>query len=96
MAAEKLPVLLGSCGPTVPALSSPGSAVNHDPRLTLVADGLVRVSEACKILSIGKSKLYELMTKGDVPFVQLGSARRIPRRAVMELMAKRLVDSRAK
>ncbi|NMB01439.1 MAG: DNA-binding protein [Firmicutes bacterium] len=35
-------------------------------------------------LSLGKSSLYQLMGKGDVPFVFVGSNRRIPRKALVD------------
>lgn len=56
----------------------------------LVADGLVGNPEAGEFLSVSRSKLYELMDSGDLPFVKLGRSRRIPRRALVELAAKEL------
>ena len=47
-------------------------------------DGLASIKEACMFLSLGKSSLYQLMGKGDVPFVFVGSNRRIPRKALVD------------
>lgn len=48
-------------------------------------DGLVSVTAAAVFLGLGKSKLYELMDAGELPYVKLGKARRIPKRALIEL-----------
>ena len=40
--------------------------------------GLVRIDEAAKYLSIGRSTLYELIAEGSVPTVHIGRAVRIP------------------
>ena len=39
----------------------------------------VDVKEAARLLGIGKTLLYELMTKGDIPYRQFGTRRVIPR-----------------
>ncbi|HHV54954.1 MAG TPA: helix-turn-helix domain-containing protein [Firmicutes bacterium] len=57
----------------------------------VVADGLVSVREAERFLSIKKSKLYQLMDRGDLPYVKLGAARRIPRRALVSWAARHLI-----
>jgi excisionase family DNA binding protein len=48
--------------------------------------GLVRVEEAAKYLSIGRSTLYELIAHGAVPTVHIGRAVRIPTSALKELV----------
>jgi len=58
----------------------------------LVADGLVTVKEAEEFLGIRRSKLYELMERGELPYVKIGSARRIPKRALIALATKHLVS----
>ena len=62
--------------------------------LDLVAAGLVTVREAASFLGISVAGLYALMARGELPFVKLGRARRIPRRALVELAARNLVDCR--
>ena len=59
--------------------------------LVLVADGMVHVPEAAQFLGIGKSLLYQMMDQGEVPFAKFHGRRCIPRRALVELAASRLV-----
>jgi len=63
----------------------------NDVKCDLVKDGLVDASEASQFTGLGKTKLYELMTNGTLPYVKIGAARRIPRRALIELMSQNLV-----
>lgn len=56
----------------------------------LVADGLVTVAEACRLLAVSRSFLYTEMDAGALPFCRLGRSRRIPRRAVLEYAARYL------
>lgn len=56
-------------------------------------EGLCSVREACEFLSIGKSSLYNLMKKGELPFVFVGSNRRIPRKALVEF-TERILEAR--
>lgn len=37
----------------------------------------VRVPEACRLLSVGRSKLYELIASGDIQTVKIGTGTRI-------------------
>jgi excisionase family DNA binding protein len=48
--------------------------------------GLVRIEEAAKFLSIGRSTMYELIAQGAVPTVHIGRAVRIPMDALKELV----------
>lgn len=43
---------------------------------------LLRVSEACQRLAIGRSKLYELIRDGRLPVVHIGRSMRIPKVAI--------------
>ena len=61
-----------------------------DERREVVADGLLRISDASKFLGLSRSKLYQLMDRGELPFVKIGRARRIPRRAVIRLASEAL------
>jgi excisionase family DNA binding protein len=45
---------------------------------------LLSPSEAAEALSIGRSKLYELLASGQLDSVHIGSCRRIPLAAVMD------------
>lgn len=39
---------------------------------------VIRVSDAARMLSISKSKLYELINEGTVPAIRVGQSLRIP------------------
>lgn len=47
---------------------------------------LVRVREAADQLSLSRSKVYNMMESGELPFVKFGRARRIRVEAVEELI----------
>lgn len=49
---------------------------------------LLSPSEAAEALSIGRSKLYELLTAGQLESVRIGSCRRIPLAAVMDYVQR--------
>lgn len=51
----------------------------------LVSDGLVTVPEAAAFLRVSRSMIYVLMDRGDLPYVRIGSARRIPKKALVAL-----------
>ena len=56
----------------------------------IVEEGLMRVPEAALFLGLSRASVYQLMERGELPWVKLGRARRIPRRAVVGLAARRL------
>lgn len=45
---------------------------------------LLSPTEAARRLSLGKTRLYELLGAGEIPSVRVGSLRRIPTRALRE------------
>jgi len=47
--------------------------------------GLERVTDAARYLSVSRSMVYKLINAGVLPSVKIGSSRRIPIRAVREL-----------
>ena len=53
---------------------------------------LLRPAEAAAHLSVGRSKVYELMRLGQLRSVKIGGCRRIPRAALADLVAS-LQDS---
>lgn len=59
----------------------------------LLSDGLARVPEATRFLGLGRSKLYELMDAGELPYCKFGKARRIPWRAVRNLAAESIISA---
>ncbi len=48
---------------------------------------LLRPAEAAVVLSLGRSKVYELMRLGLLPSVRIGGARRIPRAALTDFVS---------
>lgn len=64
-----------------------GDATGADA-VALFEGGSVGVKAAEREYGISRSKLYELMQSGHLPYSQLGRRRVIPRRAIAELMAR--------
>lgn len=54
---------------------------------------LYRVEDAARVLSLGRSKTFELIANGEIKSVQIGRSRRVPR-AALEAYAARLDDAR--
>ena len=48
---------------------------------------LLSSSEAAERLSMGRSKIYELMRRGELRSVKIGGCRRIPRAALDDFVA---------
>jgi excisionase family DNA binding protein len=69
--------------------------VEMSEREQVVSDGLVNVPEAARFLGLSRSKIYQLMDRGELRYAKLGKNRRIPRSALVELAAKSLVASGA-
>lgn len=64
-----------------------------DRRLELVREGCMTIQEAVLFSGVGRSFLYEAMKRGELPYVKIGSARRIPKRALEEWLAKNVALS---
>lgn len=45
---------------------------------------LLRIEEAARLLGLGRSTVYELLYKGEIPSVRIGAARRIPLAALTQ------------
>lgn len=50
---------------------------------------LMRVEEAADLLQIGRTKVYELMARHELPVVRIGRSVRIPRRGLQEWIVER-------
>ena len=61
----------------------------------LVEKGFDRPSEAAAFLGISRSHLYALMERGELMYAKFGKSRRIPRVALVEYAARRLIVSQA-
>lgn len=57
----------------------------------VLARGVLKVPEAAKMLNLSRSALYALMEKGDLAYLKIGGARRIPRAAIEDLARRCLV-----
>ncbi|WP_327414874.1 helix-turn-helix domain-containing protein [Streptomyces sp. NBC_01233] len=51
------------------------------------------VTEAARRIGIGRTKLYEYVSSGEIASVKIGSLRRIPAEAVNDFLARRLSAS---
>lgn len=51
----------------------------------VMAEGLMDVAEAGEFLGVSRMTLYRLMDAGKLGYVKIGRARRIPKRALVEL-----------
>jgi excisionase family DNA binding protein len=56
----------------------------------LLRDGLMTIQEATAFLRLSRSTVYGLMDRGELPYVRIGSSRRIPRRGLIHLAANHL------
>jgi excisionase family DNA binding protein len=56
----------------------------------LLANGLQRVKEVAKFCGVSRAQVYRLMENGELPYVKLGKCRRIPQRAVLEMVNRNL------
>jgi len=57
----------------------------------LTDDGFCDVVEAKTFLGLGRTKVYQMMDAGELAYAHFGRARRIPRRALREMSAARIV-----
>ena len=53
---------------------------------------LYRPAEAAEALRVSRSKVYELMNRGEIPWVRVGKVRRVPVEALRQLIRTRVVD----
>ena len=51
-----------------------------------------RPVEAAEALRVSRSKVYELMNRGAIPWVRVGKVRRVPVEALRQLIRTRVVD----
>ncbi len=50
---------------------------------------LLRAEEAAKLLSLGRSKVFEMLASGELPAVRIGRAVRVPRTALERWVRER-------
>lgn len=49
---------------------------------------LLKPEEAAEVLSIGRSKVYELIGTGELASVRIGTSRRVPTDALVEFVSR--------
>ncbi len=49
---------------------------------------LLKPEEAAEVLSIGRSKVYELIGSGELASVRIGTSRRVPAEALVEFVSR--------
>ena len=57
----------------------------------MMMDGAVTVTQAIAFTGLQRTTLYALMERGELPYLKVGRARRIPRRALTEMLARFVV-----
>ena len=57
----------------------------------LCGDGMFSVEEAAAFANWSRAELYVRMGRGEVPFVKDGKRRTIPKRALVEILAQKLI-----
>jgi excisionase family DNA binding protein len=55
--------------------------------------GLIRVADAVRFLSVSRSKLYQLMDARKLAYLKLGRSRRIPRSELTRLINENMVSA---
>jgi excisionase family DNA binding protein len=58
----------------------------------LLADGVETPRTAATFMRVSVAKVYQLMASGELAYTKIGRCRRIPRRALIDLLAYGLVD----
>ena len=53
---------------------------------------LFTIDETAKILSLGKSKVYDYIRRNDLTTVKLGKSRRVFAKSIEEFIEKRIVN----
>ena len=55
---------------------------------------LLRVSDAAHLLSMSRSKTYELAEKGEIPVIRIGTAVRIPRKKLLAWIDEKTITAK--
>ena len=53
---------------------------------------LLSIPEAAERVSLGRTKLYELIVRGEIPTVRIGRSVRIPARALAEWAERQVTE----
>ena len=60
----------------------------------IVSEGAVDIAAACEFTGLGRTHLYALMERGELPYSKQGRRRLIPRRSLVDLLRKGLVAAK--
>ncbi|WP_086852242.1 helix-turn-helix domain-containing protein [Amycolatopsis kentuckyensis] len=69
-------------------MNATSASPEHDPLL-------VRVEEAARLLSIGRTRVYDLVRTGELPSVKIFGSRRIPRASIDRYVTTLMQESEA-
>ena len=59
-------------------------------------DGLLlRVRDVCRLLDVGRSTVYELIARGELPVIRIGRLVRVPRPALEEWIVRNTAGAAA-
>jgi len=59
-------------------------------------DGLLlRVRDVCRLLNVGRSTVYELIARGELPVIRIGRLVRVPRPALEEWIIRNTAGAAA-
>jgi excisionase family DNA binding protein len=64
-------------------------------RRELASDGAMTIAEAVRFSSMGRTKIFALLAAGQLPYARIGRRRLIPRAALVEYLAAKMVGVRA-
>jgi excisionase family DNA binding protein len=60
-------------------------------RASIISDGLDTVREVAAFTKLSVATIYDLMSRGELPYCKLGKSRRIPHRSVLDYVNRCLV-----
>jgi excisionase family DNA binding protein len=58
----------------------------------IISDGLERISDAARLLGMSRSHIYRMIRDRVLPSVKIGKTRRVPVRAVRDLVLNNMVS----
>lgn len=64
-----------------------------DAAMELARDGAVGVAEACRFIGVSRSRLYELMGRGELAYLKVGARRLLPLAELRRFLAARLAGT---
>jgi excisionase family DNA binding protein len=62
--------------------------------MKLEAEPLLTVAEAAVMLNVGRTLLYKLMYRGDLPYVRIGRTRRVHMKDLIDLISRSRIGGR--